>query len=196
MNNSTVPISPKLPTTEFSVRQTEIPGLLIFSVNLIGDERGWLQEKFQKQKLVTLGLPEDFVPVQHSLSYNQRAGVTRGLHAEPWRKYVGVISGKAFGAYVDLRSGPSFGKIATVEIGQETTVFIPKGVANSFQSVEDNTYYSYLVDDHWNADRLPEYKFVNVADPNLAIEWPVALDKAILSDRDLKHPLLSDVIPF
>ncbi|MBL8030998.1 MAG: dTDP-4-dehydrorhamnose 3,5-epimerase family protein [Candidatus Doudnabacteria bacterium] len=185
-----------LPTTEITAHTTDIPGLLVFSVSLMGDERGWLQEKFQKQKLVAASLPENFSPVQHSLSYNQKVGVTRGLHAEPWRKYVGVITGKVFGAYVDLREGPAFGKTAFVTIDQTTTVFIPKGVANSFQSIEPETYYSYLVDDYWSQERMPEYKFVNLEDPTLAIPWPVQLSEAIISDRDRNHPLLSSITPF
>lgn len=185
-----------LPTTQISAKTTEIPGLLIFSVSLMGDERGWLQEKFQKQKLLTAGLPEDFNPVQHSLSYNQKPGVTRGLHAEPWRKYVGVITGKVFGAYVDLREGPNYGKTAFVTIDQTTTVFIPRGVANSFQSIEPETYYSYLVDDYWSEERMAEYKFVSLADPALAIPWPIPLKECIMSERDTQHPLLSEITPF
>lgn len=185
-----------LPTTEITAQTTDIPGLLVFSVSLMGDERGWLQEKFQKQKLVAAGLPDNFSPVQHSLSYNQKVGVTRGLHAEPWRKYVGVITGKVFGAYVDLREGPTFGKTAFVTIDQTTTVFIPKGVANSFQSIEPETYYSYLVDDYWSQERMPEYKFVNLEDPTLTIPWPVQLNEAIISDRDRNHLLLSSITPF
>jgi dTDP-4-dehydrorhamnose 3,5-epimerase len=185
-----------LPTTEIVSQTTDIPGLLVFTVSLMGDERGWLQEKFQKQKLISAGLPEDFTPVQHSLSYNQKIGVTRGLHAEPWRKYVGVITGKVFGAYVDLREGPTFGKTAFVTIDQTTTVFIPKGVANSFQSVVPETYYSYLVDDFWSETRMPEYKFVNLADPTLAIPWPVALSDATISERDKNHPNIDQVTPF
>ena len=186
----------KLPTTEITATTTEIPGLLIFNVSLMGDERGWLQEKFQKQKLVAAGLPADFSPVQHSLSFNQNVGVTRGLHAEPWRKYVGVITGKVFGAYVDLREGPTFGTSVCITIDQTTTVFIPKGVANSFQSVEPNTYYSYLVDDFWSEERMPEYKFLNLADPTVAIPWPVALSDATISERDRNHPPLSSITPF
>lgn len=185
-----------LPTTEIKGTETEIPGLVIFELNSIGDERGWLQEKYQKEKLVTAGLPSDFTPVQFSLSYNEKPGVTRGLHAEPWRKYVGVITGKAFGAYVDLRKGPTLGKIVYVNITPTTTVIVPKGVANSFQSLEPNTYYSYLLDDVWSEARMPEYKFVNLADPDLNISWPIPLNEAIMSERDRNHPFFKDTEPF
>ncbi|MDB5162044.1 MAG: dTDP-4-dehydrorhamnose 35-epimerase related [Candidatus Saccharibacteria bacterium] len=184
-----------LPTTEFTAHETDIPGLIIFDVTQLTDERGYFQEKYQKAKLVAVGLPEDFTVLQNSLSYNKGVGVTRGLHAEPWEKYVSVITGKAFGAYVDLRKGNSFGKLVTVEITPTTAVFVPKGVANSFQTLEPDTYYLYSVSGHWTADDGGKYSFVNVGDPALAINWPIPLDKAELSDRDRNHPMLADVTP-
>ncbi|NCU30152.1 dTDP-4-keto-6-deoxy-D-glucose epimerase, partial [Candidatus Saccharibacteria bacterium] len=72
-----------VPTTEFTGHTTDIPGLLIFDVTYVGDDRGYFQEKFQKAKLVAAGLPEQFQIVQNSLSYNKETGVTRGFHAEP-----------------------------------------------------------------------------------------------------------------
>jgi dTDP-4-dehydrorhamnose 3,5-epimerase len=184
-----------VPTTEFTPHQTEIPGLLIFDVTYVGDDRGYFQEKYQKAKLVEAGMPEAFNVVQNSLSYNKEAGVTRGFHAEPWDKYISVVTGKVFAAYVDLREGPTFGKVVTVEITPNKTVFLPQGVANSFQTLEPDTYYLYSVNAHWSADNYDKYSFVNLADPSLAVEWPIALDKAIMSDRDRNHPLLKDIKP-
>jgi len=181
-----------LPTTEFTAHQTDIPGLLIFDVNYVGDERGYFQEKYQKAKLVAAGMPESFNVVQNSLSYNKEAGVTRGLHAEPWDKYISVVKGKVFAAYVDLRKGDSFGKVVTVEINPNVTVFLPKGVANSFQTLDDDIYYLYSVNAHWSADNYEKYCFVNMADPELNIQWPIPLDKANVNDRDRNHPLLKN----
>ena len=141
-----------LPTTEFTAHQTDIPGLIVFDVSYVGDDRGYFQEKYQKAKLVAAGMPETFSVVQNSLSYNKSRGVTRGFHAEPWDKYIGVVKGKVFCAYVDLRKGPSFGKVATVEITPNVTVFLPEGVGNSFQTLEDDTYYLYSVNAHWSAE--------------------------------------------
>ena len=184
-----------LPTTEFEVHQTDIPGLLIFDVNYVGDDRGYFQEKYQKAKLVAAGMPETFNVVQNSLSYNKQAGVTRGLHAEPWDKYISVVKGKAFAAYVDLRKGDSFGKVVTVEINPNVTVFLPQGIANSFQTLEDDTYYLYSVNAHWSADNYEKYCFVNLGDPELGITWPIDLQSANVNDRDRSHPLLKDVTP-
>lgn len=182
-------------TTEFTARETEIPGLLIFDVTSVGDERGYFQEKFQKAKLVAAGLPEAFNVVQNSLSYNKEAGVTRGFHAEPWDKYISVVTGKVFAAYLDLRKGDTFGKVVTVEITPNVAVFLPQGVANSFQTLEPDTYYLYSVNAHWSADNYDKYCFVNLADSQAGVTWPIALDQAIMSDRDKAHPMLSEVSP-
>lgn len=182
-------------TTEFTAHETDIPGLLIFDVTSIGDERGYFQEKFQKAKLVAAGLPEDFNIVQNSLSYNKEAGVTRGFHAEPWDKYISVVTGRIFSAYVDLRKGDSFGKVAIIEITPNIAVYLPQGVANSFQTLEPDTYYLYSVNAHWSADNYDQYCFVNLADPTIGVQWPIALDQAIMSDRDKNHPMLADITP-
>ncbi|HUD10541.1 MAG TPA: dTDP-4-dehydrorhamnose 3,5-epimerase [Candidatus Saccharimonadales bacterium] len=184
-----------LPTTEFVAHTTDIPGLLFFDVNFVGDDRGYFQEKYQKAKLVAAGMPDGFTIVQNSLSYNKERGVTRGLHAEPWDKYISVIAGRVFAAYVDLRQGEGFGKVVTVEITPTRTVFLPQGVANSFQTLEPDTYYLYSVNAHWSAAGYEKYVFVNLEDPTLHIQWPIALDKAILNDRDRNHPKLSEVKP-
>ncbi len=100
-----------------------------------------------------------------------------------------------FCAYVDLRKGPSFGKVVTVEITPNKAVFLPQGVANSFQTLEPDTYYLYSVNAHWSADNYDKYCFVNLADPQIGVQWPIPLDQAILSDRDKQHPPLKDVTP-
>lgn len=185
----------KLPSTEYTGHRTEIPGLIFFDVSDVRDERGSFQEKYQHAKLVAAGMPESFTVVQNSLSFNKQTGVTRGFHAEPWDKYITVVTGKVFAAYVDLRQSDSFGKVATIEIGPNTAVFLPQGVANSFQTLEDNTYYLYSVNAHWSADNYEQYCFVNLADEMLAVDWPIALDKAIVNNRDRNHPMLKDVKP-
>jgi dTDP-4-dehydrorhamnose 3,5-epimerase len=184
-----------VPTTEITGHTTDIPGLLIFDVTLVGDERGYFQEKYQKAKLVAAGMPESFNIVQNSLSYNKEKGVTRGFHAEPWDKYISVVTGKVFAAYVDLRKGPTFGLVVTVEIDANKAVFLPRGVANSFQTLEPNTYYLYSVNAHWSADNYDKYLFANLADPKIGVTWPIPLDKATMSERDKNHPMLADVKP-
>jgi dTDP-4-dehydrorhamnose 3,5-epimerase len=183
-----------LPTTQFTARRTQIPGLLIFDVTQVGDERGWFQEKFQKEKLVAAGLPESFDVVQNSLSYNAAAGVTRGFHAEPWEKYISVVTGEVFAAYVDLRPGDTFGVVVTTRVDATTAVFVPRGVANSFQTLVVDTYYLYSLNAHWRAeDYDTRYLAVNLADETLGVRWPIPLEEAVVSDRDRRHPRLAEV---
>lgn len=182
-------------TTEFTAHTTSIPGLIFFDVTSVGDDRGWFQEKFHQDKLVKAGIPDDFQVVQNSLSYNKQKGVVRGFHAEPWDKYISVVKGKVFAAYVDLREGSNFGKVETIEITPNKAVFLPEGVANSFQTLEDETYYLYSVNKHWSADDYDKYMFVNLSDPDLNIQWPIALSDSVMSDRDKNHPQLKDIIP-
>jgi len=182
-----------VPTTEFTAHQTDIPGLIIFDVTSIGDERGWFQEKFHKAKLVAAGLPADFQPVQTNVAYNKERGVARGFHAEPWDKYISVASGKIFVAYVDLRAGESFGKVVTLEVDNNKAVFIPKGVGNSYQTLTEDVYYIYSVNNHWSADKYGGYPAVNMADPDLKVNWPIPMDQATVSQRDRGLPKLSEI---
>lgn len=177
------------------VTTTEIPGLLILDLSLHRDPRGWFKENWQREKMVAAGLP-DFEPVQNNMSYNSAAGVTRGVHAEPWDKLVSVATGRVFGAWVDLRADGSFGTVVTVEIGPDKAVFVPRGVGNAYQALEDGTTYTYLVNEHWTSSARDKYTYLNLADEVAAIAWPIPLEQATISDADLAHPRLSHVTPF
>lgn len=166
---------------------TPIPGLRLFELPVHGDNRGWFKENWQRHKMTAAGLP-DFGPVQNNISFNRAVGTTRGIHAEPWDKWVSVASGRIFGAWVDLRRGPTFGRVVTAEIDPSRAVFVPRGVGNAFQTLVPDTAYTYLVNDHWSPDG--EYAFVNLADPQLSIPWPIPLDQAELSEKDRLHPPL------
>lgn len=177
---------------ELAFHETPIPGLLITDLPVHGDARGWFKENYQKEKMSKLGLPE-FDAVQNNISFNAESGVTRGIHAEPWDKFISVGSGRVFGAWVDLRQGESFGKVFTAELDPTKAIYVPRGVGNGFQALEDNTVYTYLVNDHWSADA--EYTFLNLSDETADINWPIPLDQAGLSEKDKNHPRLSEVEP-
>lgn len=172
----------------------DIPGIILFDLDVHGDNRGWFKENWQSEKMRSLGLA-DFTPVQNNISFNTYRGVTRGFHAEPWDKFISVASGKVFGAWVDLREGDTFGKVFTYELDPSRAIFIPRGVANAFQTLEDNTVYTYLVNDYWSANKKDSYVFVNLTDPILNVQWPISLEEAELSYADEKHPLFKDVRP-
>lgn len=92
----------------FTVEETEIPGLLTVEIPTFKDERGFFQETYQREKLTMAGLPADFVAVQANRSHNIEAGTVRGIHAEPWAKYVRTVKEVIFCAFVDLRMGGQF----------------------------------------------------------------------------------------
>jgi dTDP-4-dehydrorhamnose 3,5-epimerase len=177
---------------ELTVTEGPIPGFYVIKLPVHGDNRGWFKENYQKEKMEMLGLPA-FDIVQNNFSYNVEKGATRGLHAEPWEKFVSVANGSVFGAWVDLRKGESFGTTFTIEINAGTAVFVPRGVANGYQTLEEGVTYTYLVNAHWSSDA--KYTFVNLFDPSLDIKWPLGKDQAIISEKDAGHPMLTDVIP-
>jgi dTDP-4-dehydrorhamnose 3,5-epimerase len=177
---------------ELRAVETSIPGLLLWDLPVHGDSRGWFKENWQREKMVAAGLP-DFSPVQNNISFNDAVGTTRGIHAEPWDKWVSVASGRIFGAWVDLRAGETFGTVFTAEIDPSQAVFIPRGVGNAYQTLEPDTSYVYLVNDHWSP--TASYTFLNLADETVAVPWPIDLSRAEISDKDRAHPRLAEVVP-
>ncbi|MGO3612720.1 MAG: dTDP-4-dehydrorhamnose 3,5-epimerase family protein [Leuconostoc mesenteroides] len=174
-----------------------IPGMIEFDIPVHGDNRGWFKENFQKEKMLPLGFPESFFKenkLQNNVSLS-RKGVLRGLHAEPWDKYISVAdNGRVLGSWVDLREGASFGHVYQTVIDASKGIYVPRGVANGFQVLSDTVSYSYLVNDYWALDLKPKYAFVNYADPALGIEWD-DVENAEVSEADKNHPLLKDVVP-
>ncbi|WP_288924050.1 sugar nucleotide-binding protein, partial [uncultured Bifidobacterium sp.] len=155
---------------DLRVTETNIPGLLVFDLPVHGDNRGWFKENWQRAKMT-------------------------GIHAEPWDKYISVATGEIFGAWVDLRPGESFGRVYTTRLDPSRAIFVPRGVGNSFQALQDGTAYTYLVNAHWSLEQKKTYTFVNLADPDLGIEWPIPLSECELSEADKAHPMLKDAKP-
>lgn len=174
-----------------------IPGMIEFDIPVHGDNRGWFKENFQKEKMLPLGFPESFFKenkLQNNVSLS-RKGVLRGLHAEPWDKYISVAdNGRVLGSWVDLREGASFGHVYQTVIDASKGIYVPRGVANGFQVLSETVSYSYLVNDYWALDLKPKYAFVNYADPVLGIKWD-DVENAEVSEADKNHPLLKDVVP-
>ena len=180
---------------DLRVEETGIEGLKVVELAVHGDSRGWFKENWQRAKMVALGIP-DLRVVQNNVSFNAERGVTRGVHAEPWDKFISVGCGSVFGAWVDLRQGSeTYGRVYTTRLDPSRAIYVPRGVGNSFQALEDGTVYTYLVDAHWSAELKKTYTFVNLADPALGIDWPIPLSEAPLSEADKRHPMLADVVP-
>ncbi len=177
---------------ELSLETTPIPGMVVLRLDVREDSRGWFKENWQREKMTALGLP-DFGPVQHNVSFNTSRGATRGIHTEPWDKFVSVLTGRVFGAWVDMREGPSFGTTFTVELDPAVAVFVPRGVGNSYQTLEDATTYSYLVNEHWRPGTT--YPALALDDATAAIDWPIPLAESEISEKDQRNPRLADVVP-
>ncbi|HUS25917.1 MAG TPA: dTDP-4-dehydrorhamnose 3,5-epimerase family protein [Nevskiaceae bacterium] len=187
---------------DLGARATSIPGLFEFQLDVRGDNRGWFKESYQREKVIkaldTIGakhteLIKDFTVVQNNFSFNKEKGVARGIHAEPWDKYVSLGTGEAFAAVVDLRKGNTFGQVETFHLTPNTAIFVPRGCGNSYQALTDELVYTYLVNAHWSPDA--KYTFVNLRDPKLNINWPLPVTDELISEKDKNHPMLADVTP-
>ena len=165
---------PELPQTT-----TPIEGLSVQTLPLHEDNRGWFKENWAGQLLQ---------PKQNNVSFNAKAGTTRGMHAEPWDKWVSVATGRVFAAWVDMREDSStLGETFGIEIGPGQAVFVPRGVANGFQTLEDNTAYIYLVNQRYNPNGT--YAYCSYKE----IDWP--LEPSELSLADATHPPFSESTP-
>jgi dTDP-4-dehydrorhamnose 3,5-epimerase-like enzyme len=178
---------------ELHVTKTDIPGLLVVALAVHGDSRGWSKDSFRKEEMIEQGFPPDFAVVQNNIIYNAQRGVTRGIHADPWDRYMSIAIGSAFAAVVDLREGEHFGKVLTFELNPGIALFVPKGCGDSYQTLEDGTTYSM----HTNIASVDEDKSlaVNLNDPDLKIQWPLPIELAEISAKDKVNPMLKDVQP-
>lgn len=175
--------------------ETEIQGLFIIEPDVYGDSRGYFFESFNKRRFEEqTGISVDFVQDNESRS---TYGVVRGLHFQrpphAQAKLVRVVSGRVLDVAVDLREGsPTYGKHVAVELSGENhrQVFIPKGFAHGFSVLSEEAVFQYKCDDYY----APETEgAVAWDDPDIAIDWRIPADKMILSEKDKKHPRLSEL---
>lgn len=175
-----------------TVTESAIPGLFKIGlvVNAGGDDpRGSFREAWQAEKLTAVGLPQ-FKPVQMNVA-ESTFGVVRGIHAEPWEKYIHLASGTAFAAIVDLRpDSAAFGQVATFELDQSVALYVPRGLGNSYAVTSPHAAYTYLVNEHWRPD--VQYPSVAHDDPDLAIAWPVPAADRIVSEKDRRNPSFAE----
>lgn len=177
------------------VTRLAIPDVLLLEPVRHRDHRGFFSETFSKRALAEAGVEIDFVQDNHSLS--RERGVVRGLHfqTEPAAqdKLVRVPRGAVFDVAVDLRHGsPTFGKWVGAILSAENwhQLLVPKGFAHGFCTLEPDSELLYKVSDYY----APECdRGVAWNDPDIGIEWPVAAEVAIFSDKDAKQPRLADL---
>lgn len=168
--------------------ETDIEGVYIIEPRVFGDERGYFFESFsQREFRDATGNDIHFVQDNEAKS---KKGVLRGLHFQKnphcQAKLVRVIKGRVLDIAVDIRRGSqTFGRHVAVELSEQNRrqLFIPKGFAHGYLSLEDNTIFSYKCDEYYHPESEGSILW---NDPDLAIDWSVEKIDFILSEKDKK----------
>lgn len=167
--------------------RTEIPEVVLIEPTVKGDSRGYFMETFLMDKFIKEVTNTTFVQENESCS---SYGVLRGLHYQlpphAQAKLVRVIKGKIYDVAVDIRKDShTFGKYVGIELSGENKrqLFIPRGFAHGFVTLEDNTIVQYKTDNYY----APESEGVIIwNEPKIGINWPIEINSIILSEKD-KH---------
>jgi len=181
-----------------NVTETYIKGLLVIEPRVFSDDRGYFYESYNKSVFAANGIDVDFI--QDNQSFSQR-GTVRGLHgqADPFAqgKLVRVISGRVLDVALDIRKdSPTYGQHFSIELSgdNKTQFWIPAGFLHGFAVLEDNTIFTYKVNNYY--DKTSEIG-VKWNDPALNIDWKIEPGEALLSPKDEVLPdLKSFVSPF
>lgn len=171
--------------------ETPIVGAWLLEIQPIQDSRGFFARSLCLNILEAHGLEGRIR--QQSVSFNQRRGTLRGMHYQsaPYEeiKLVRVTQGRIYDVILDLRrDSGSYLRWYAVELSAENhrTIYIPKGVAHGFQTLEDNSEVFYQMTQVY----VPGYNCgVRWDDPTFDIDWPMRAP--ILSEHDAKYPLYS-----
>lgn len=176
-----------------------IQGVVVYKPRRHLDSRGYFVETFNARKCREIGIDANFV--QDNESHSASLGTIRGLHFQKppvaQAKLVRVLRGSVLDIAVDLRAGsPTYGlwtgETLTADGGEQ--IFIPRGFAHAFFTLESDTVVAYKVDNFYDASCEAGLKW---DDPTLAIKWPIAPQSAILSDKDQKFGSFADFVsPF
>ena len=176
-----------------NVIKTDIEGVVIIEPRIFTDTRGYFFEAFSERDFCKEVREIKFVQDNESKS---SYGVMRGLHFQrpPFTqsKLVRVIKGAVLDVAVDIRKGsPTYGKHVAVELTEDNhrQFFVPRGFAHGFAVLSDEAIFQYKCDNFY----APEADGgISILDESLGIDWRIHKDKAILSEKDTKHPLLKD----
>ncbi|RYG38491.1 MAG: dTDP-4-dehydrorhamnose 3,5-epimerase [Burkholderiales bacterium] len=175
-------------------KRLTIPDVFVFKPKRFEDDRGFLVETYSRELLETMTGPINWVQDNQSLSH--RKGTVRALHfqAPPFAqdKLVRCVRGAIMDVALDIRHGsPTFGQHVAAKLTSDSgeQIFVPKGFAHGFATLEDDCEVVYKVSDTYNAahDRNIRWN-----DPSLRIDWGIDELAAILSLKDAVAPMLSD----
>ncbi len=176
-----------------NIIKTDIEGVVIIEPRVYHDARGYFFESYSKREFDQQVCPVDFVQDNESCSVR---GVVRGLHFQrpPYcqKKLLRCVKGSVLDVAVDIRRGsPTYGKHVAVELSEDNKLelFIPDGFAHGFAVLSDVAVFQYKCSEFYHPEADAG---ISVLDASLGIEWPFDLTQAILSEKDLKQPSLSD----
>lgn len=177
--------------------EQEIKGVWIIEPRRFGDARGYFMESYKQEEFRKHVGEVNFVQDNESVSSR---GVLRGLHFQKgeWSqaKLVRVSQGKVIDVAVDLRkNSPTYGKYVAVELSQENgrQLFVPRGMAHGFIVLSDVAQFQYKVDNVYAPQAEATLRF---DDPTVGVEWPMAKDEMLLSEKDTRGLLLEEIEPF
>lgn len=175
------------------VIKTDIEGVVIIEPRIFTDARGYFFESYSKREFDEKVRPVDFVQDNESMS---SYGVMRGLHFQrpPFTqsKLVRCVKGRVLDVAVDIRKGsPTYGRHVAVELSEDNhrQFFVPRGFAHGFAVLSDVAVFQYKCDNYYHPEADGG---ISIADATLRIYWQLDQATAILSEKDLKHPLLKD----
>ena len=175
------------------VIKTDIEGVVILEPRAFKDSRGYFFESYSKRVFDELVRPVDFVQDNESMSTR---GVMRGLHFQlpPFTqsKLVRCVRGAVLDVAVDIRKGsPTYGHHVAVELTEDNhrQLFVPRGFAHGFAVLSDVAVFQYKCDNYYHPQADGG---ISIADDSLGIDWLINPLDAILSEKDTRHPLLSD----
>ena len=176
------------------VENTALDGVLVITPKRFGDDRGFFSEVWNRHALAEAGVDIDFVQDNHSFSAAQ--GTVRGLHFQrpphAQDKLVRCGAGAFLDVAIDIRTGsPTYGKSVAVELSAENgkQLLIPKGFLHGFVTLVPNTEILYKCSDIYAPDCDGAVYFDS---PEFGIDWRIAPERAILSDKDTQAPRFAD----
>ena len=176
-----------------NVIQTALDGVVIIEPRIFEDSRGYFFESFSERDFNAQVREIKFVQDNESKS---SYGVMRGLHFQrpPFTqsKLVRCVRGAVLDVAVDIRKGsPTYGQHVAVELTEDNhrQFFVPRGFAHGFSVLSDVAVFQYKCDNFYHPEADGG---ISILDDSLGIDWRIPTDKAILSEKDTRHPLLKD----
>ena len=173
--------------------KTELDGVFIIEPQVFEDNRGYFFESYSKSEFEKNGLNYEFVQDNQSKS---SYGTIRGLHFQKGEfaqaKLVRVLKGNVLDVAVDIRFGsPTFGKYVKIKLSDQNNsqLLISRGVAHGFSVLSETAVLSYKCDNVYNKESEGSIIF---NDNDLDIDWGIDLNKALLSEKDLKSKTLKE----